>query len=300
MTYHDLLATADLFLPAFQRLMPEDCQVVLVYYNEEDEFIVSHIIEPKTFKLGLEKGNMGKTVPNTPFYPILEVVFRAGQNLTMHFPPELYGIPVKTVFTPIKDENGKVIAAVSISLPLQEKFELYNATQRLDSSLSETDASVKEISASAQTLAASLNNITTVSEEVSSKITEATGLIAAIQSNASRSKILALNASIEAARAGEAGRGFAVVATEMGKLAKMSGDSSKEIQESLTGMFSALNQVNEAVIEVNNIAMEQAKSVESITNELELITSDATKLAAMVDATDVTAVEEAKKLFANI
>ncbi|PKG25036.1 methyl-accepting chemotaxis protein [Niallia nealsonii] len=46
---------------------------------------------------------------------------------------------------------------------------------------------------------------------------------------AKQTKLLALNAGIEAARAGETGKGFAVVATEVGKLAKLSEESAKEI-----------------------------------------------------------------------
>lgn len=44
-----------------------------------------------------------------------------------------------------------------------------------------------------------------------------------------QTKLLSFNASVEAARAGEHGKGFAVVANEVGKLAEMSGDASKEI-----------------------------------------------------------------------
>lgn len=46
-----------------------------------------------------------------------------------------------------------------------------------------------------------------------------------------QTKLLSFNASVEAARAGEQGKGFAVVAEEVGNLAKMSGDASKEISE---------------------------------------------------------------------
>ena len=49
-----------------------------------------------------------------------------------------------------------------------------------------------------------------------------------------QTKLLSFNASVEAARAGEHGKGFAVVAEEVGKLAQMSGNAAREINDMLT------------------------------------------------------------------
>ncbi len=48
-----------------------------------------------------------------------------------------------------------------------------------------------------------------------------------------QTKLLSFNASVEAARAGEHGKGFAVVAEEVGNLAQMSGNASREIASML-------------------------------------------------------------------
>lgn len=69
----------------------------------------------------------------------------------------------------------------------------------------------------------------------------------AIESIASQTRLLALNASIEAARVGEAGRGFAVVAQEVKVLAQEASSATKKIEEFVEEIQASTRHVQSAI-----------------------------------------------------
>ncbi|MFB2769651.1 methyl-accepting chemotaxis protein [Pelatocladus sp. BLCC-F211] len=100
---------------------------------------------------------------------------------------------------------------------------------------------------------------------------EISKIVALISQIASRTNLLALNASIEAARAGESGRGFAIVADEVRQLADKSAKSLKEIEQivmqiqSETGsVMTAMEEGTQQVIQGTKLAEEAKRSLENI------------------------------------
>ena len=100
---------------------------------------------------------------------------------------------------------------------------------------------------------------------------EISKIVALVSQIASRTNLLALNASIEAARAGAAGRGFAIVADEVRQLADKSAKSLKEIEQivmqiqSDTGsVMTAMEEGTQQVIQGTKLAEQAKRSLENI------------------------------------
>ena len=109
-------------------------------------------------------------------------------------------------------------------------------------------------------------------------------IIANIDSIASQTNLLSLNASIEAARAGESGAGFAVVANEIGQLAKQSADAVENtrnlIQAALTEVENGTVIVEQTTASLNQVI----SAIEGIVTEIESVAkADETQADSMTE-----------------
>lgn len=198
----------------------------------------------------------------------LDKVLNTGVAQHNYLPKDVLGEAFEGELVPITDE-GDVVGCIICTRSADAKEEMAAITVKFQESVENIIGSLHTLIGGIENLFQLLTGIDEMANTVESDVNNAVSVVNKINSNASRSNILALNASIEAARSGEFGRGFSVVATEMGKLANDSGTSATEIKTTLNGINEHLVNIISSIKDAGNFTQEQQDNIGSIKEVLE-------------------------------
>jgi len=215
--------------------------------------------------------------------PGIDMVLREKKQLITAIPMEIYGIPAKSILTPVINEEGEVVNIFSVTVSLEREKEIEKIASSLFSSMEHLNTGAGEIASGAAELSEFVKGTVNFTEQTQGKIAEIDSIIQVIKSISSQSNLLALNATIEAARAGEAGRGFSVVASEMSKLSNLSKDSADKVLKSLTGIKNAVETIAEQIAKISVISESQAASAEEIAATTDGVLSVTRELSEMAN-----------------
>lgn len=125
-----------------------------------------------------------------------------------------------------------------------------------------------------QELNVSNAEMVTITNEIARQIDATDASVQSIQQTidiihdiADETNLLSINASIEAAHAGASGRGFAVIAEQINKLASMSAENAKNVEEALAALKADSKSVVVTMSEVTRrVDSQNQKLTESMTN----------------------------------
>ncbi|MDE7283276.1 MAG: CZB domain-containing protein [Lachnospiraceae bacterium] len=210
---------------------------------------------------------------------VLEAFFKANNNFVMRLNDSMKRIGdsscVKEMIEQVNSQTASISDMRGSSQELEDSIQnIQDAVQNIQGNthnvIETSQNSLKDMEASVQIVDESARQILAINEQVADfkeKAISINNIIDMVKKIASKSGMLALNASIEAARAGEAGRSFSVVATQIRDLSANTTASAESVVQYVGELMGGITALSESIEMTTNKLKEGNESVhQSIEN----------------------------------
>lgn len=209
----------------------------------------------------------------------VDEVIRTGKRKYNYLPKEVMGEAFEGYLVPIKD-NGTTVGCLITSYSISEKERVGEIVNDFNLAAQQVNEKISQIVQGFNELFSKIGEVSKMTSKVEEDVNASEQIVGVISGNASKSNILALNASIEAARSGEYGRGFSVVAGEMGRLAKDSGSSATQIQNQLQKVHDSLETMIDCIKGTDKVAQTYNGQIQQIQAVVDRMLDMASELEA--------------------
>lgn len=267
---HEIMDAFNKIIPYFRTFFEDD--VMIGIYNRTNSLVYS---SPDSIKSTHKQGD--RISEGTAAYACMKEN-RVVQKLVAK---EVFGVPVKAMAIPLRDENGEVVGSIGIAKSLEKQTAISDLSQNLSESLTQISSALGQISIGIQNAGKSSEDILKNIKNTNDKTKDTDSVLEFIRNVANKTNLLGLNAAIESSRAGDAGKGFSVVAKEIRKLSSSSSESIKKIEGVIKEIQESVSTITGNVDEVNEVFQDQAAALEEIMASIQELNETATVLQQM-------------------
>lgn len=260
------------------------------YYEEDRELILSCMekaIEGDFSQIDVSAFH--DTALAQKYNAVLDSFLKANNNFVMRLNDSMRRIGdsscVKEMIEQVNSQTESISGMRDSSQELEDSIQnIQSAVQNIQgnahSVIETSQNSLKDMEESVQIVDESAQQILAINEQVvnfKEKAISINNIIDMVKKIASKSGLLALNASIEAARAGDAGRSFAVVATQIRDLSANTTASAENVVQYVGELMDGITALSESIdvttkkLKEGNESVHQ--SIDSISGIVERIDS---------------------------